>query len=515
MKTFKISTLIKGILAILCLSMVIISLYSIKSMYDAGESVKNLQLAANELRNLRTMNAHLTQARGDINYVYNDDSASNERLAKKATAVRNDLEQAKRAADEFVKIKHSDPERAALTNNIIQKADALMESYADNAQKLAAYVNHGFNNGVREVALDEAISEYNDYNEKVGDQLVDNFEREREETLIVMGVMLLVAVMISFFSWLVIKKSVFERLATASSILENIGAGQLYHQFEIGARNEIGAMMASLQNMNTSLTKIISSVRNTSERIGVDAAEIDRGNENLASRTEQQASALQQTAASMEEIKTTVSSNAENARQANELARQARMTANNGSVAMHDVVTTMEKISLSAMKISEINSVIDGIANQTNILALNAAVEAARAGEQGRGFSVVATEVRNLAKRSADAAKEISQLIDQSVKNVYDGSQLIENAGKTMEEIVTSVTHVSEIMQEITQASEEQSTGIGQIATAVNEMDLATQQNATFVEEASQMTHKVNAQGLELLQTVSLFQLSPAGLRPQ
>jgi len=177
---------------------------------------------------------------------------------------------------------------------------------------------------------------------------------------------------------------------------------------------------------------------------------------------------------------------------------------------MANVVSTMDKISKSARKISEINGVIDGIANQTNILALNAAVEAARAGEQGRGFSVVASEVRNLAARSADAAKEINLLINESVKNVDDGARLIEDAGKTMHEIVTSVTHVSNIMQEITQASEEQSTGVAQIAMAVNEMDLATQQNAAMVEESSVITQNLNNNARHLFDIVSFFRVEKA-----
>ena len=289
--------------------------------------------------------------------------------------------------------------------------------------------------------------------------------------------------------------------------LEKIGEGDLCHPFEVGAHNEIGAMLQSLKNMQGSITEIITAVRSASEQINVNAVEIDSNNQDLASRTEQQASALQETAASMEQIKTTVSNNAENARQANSLSQQARTAADNGSTVMSSVVSTMELISQSAHKISEINSVIDGIANQTNILALNAAVEAARAGEQGRGFSVVATEVRNLAKRSADAAKEISHLISESVKNVDDGARLIADAGKSMDQIVSSVTHVSNIMQEITHASEEQNTGVGQVAMAINEMDLATQQNAAMVEESAAITAGMSENAKQLSDTVAIFSI--------
>lgn len=512
MRTLKISTLIKGILITLCSCIILISAYSLKSLNDANKAFQELQVTTEKIRKLRNITQYLNDARGDINFVHNDAALAHDVLDRKSASINEQLTKARRSLEIFNSIHDTDEGRAKLTENLSQKIGNLIEAYAGNVRSLENYVNTGFNNGAKEVELAQANDEYNGYSVQLSNEVVNDFDNRMDTTQFVIGVMLLLSTIASFIAWIIIKKSVFERLSSASVMLEKIGSGELYHKFEIGARNEIGHMLESLLNMKTSLTATISSVRSTSELINTDSSEIDRGNENLASRTEQQASALQQTAASMEEIKTTVASNAENARQANELAHQARSTANSGSTVMHDVVNTMEKISLSARKISEINSVIDGIANQTNILALNAAVEAARAGEQGRGFSVVATEVRNLAKRSADAAKEISLLINQSVKNVDDGSKLIENAGQTMQEIVTAVTHVSDIMQEITQASEEQSTGVGQIASAVNEMDLATQQNAILVQESSQITHSLNQRARELYSTVSLFQLDPADI---
>ncbi|WP_312240741.1 methyl-accepting chemotaxis protein [Pantoea sp.] len=507
MKSLKISTLIKAILFILCLLIVIITGFAFKSMYQANISFGNISHLTQDIRELRNMSSSLALARGDINYVYNDDTATHEFLAQKAEAIKKALDNAKKYAENYDKIPAVNEQGKRLSDVVKAKFQALLTNYTEDMQSIARYNNHGFDNGVQENALEQAIAQYALFSEEIEHQTISRFDSEMESFFIVASVLLVFALIVSIFSHFIIKKSVFERLNMASTLLEKIGAGELYHEFDIGKPNEIGTMLASLQNMKNSLGKIIVSVRHISELIRKDAAEIDSGNLDLASRTEEQASALQQTAASMEEIKTTVSNNAENARQANTLSQQARNAADNGSLVMNNVVSTMEKISLSARKISEINSVIDGIANQTNILALNAAVEAARAGEQGRGFSVVATEVRNLAKRSADAAKEINHLISESVKNVDDGAKLIADAGKSMNEIVTSVTHVSNIMQEITQASEEQSSGVSQIAMAVNEMDLATQHNATMVEESSHITRNMNKNAGDLYDTVSVFKV--------
>jgi methyl-accepting chemotaxis protein len=239
-------------------------------------------------------------------------------------------------------------------------------------------------------------------------------------------------------------------------------------------------------------------------------SEIASGNADLSSRTESQASALEETASSMEELTSTVKQNAENAQQANQLVVSASDVALRGGEVVGQVVNTMSSIKESSRKIVDIIGVIDGIAFQTNILALNAAVEAARAGEQGRGFAVVASEVRNLAQRSAGAAKEIKALISDSVEKVDAGSQLVDQAGKTMNEIVTSVQHVADIMSEVTAASQEQSAGIEQVNRAIAQMDEITQQNAALVEQASAAAQSMQDQAGGLSQAVSVFKLDDA-----
>ena len=275
-----------------------------------------------------------------------------------------------------------------------------------------------------------------------------------------------------------------------------------------------GAFLRIKNDCNTTvdqLTSIVSEIREATETINTAAKEIAIGNTDLSQRTEEQASSLQQTAASMEELTSTVRQNADNARQANQLAETASHIAVKGGEAVGQVVGTMGAITSSSKKIADIISVIDGIAFQTNILALNAAVEAARAGEQGRGFAVVATEVRNLAQRSANAAKEIKGLIGDSVDKVESGSRLVADAGSTMEEVVRSVKRVTDIMAEITAASQEQSSGIEQVNQAVAQMDKVTQQNAALVEQAAAAAESMEEQAVGLSKTVSVFQLDAGG----
>ena len=302
--------------------------------------------------------------------------------------------------------------------------------------------------------------------------------------------------------------SITQPLNKAVGVAQKVAAGDLTSVIEVKSTDETGQLMLALKDMNESLKKIVSEVRSGTEAIGSGTKEIASGNADLSQRTEEQASSLEETASSMEELTSTVKQNAENAKQANQLAMGASTVAVKGGQVVSEVVTTMSSINESSKKIVDIIGVIDGIAFQTNILALNAAVEAARAGEQGRGFAVVASEVRNLAQRSAAAAKEIKALIGDSVDKVGAGTKLVDEAGKTMEEIVNSVKQVTAIMSEITAASQEQSAGIEQVNQAIMQMDEVTQQNAALVEEAAAAAEAMQEQAQHLTQTVGVFKLA-------
>ena len=304
-----------------------------------------------------------------------------------------------------------------------------------------------------------------------------------------------------------ITRSITRPITRAVQVAEAVSAGDLTSHIVVESHDETGQLMHALKNMNDKLVSIVGQVRAGTESISTASSEIAAGNLDLSSRTEEQASSLEETASSMEELTSTVKLNADNARSANQLAIDASQIASKGGVVVSEVVSTMGSINDSSRKIVDIISVIDAIAFQTNILALNAAVEAARAGEQGRGFAVVASEVRNLAQRSAAAAKEIKGLIDDSVEKVEAGSQLVDKAGRTMDEIVQSISHVTQIMNQITDASEEQRAGIEQVNQAVGQMDQVTQQNAALVEEAAAAAESMQEQAARLADVVGLFKL--------
>ncbi|MFJ2990160.1 methyl-accepting chemotaxis protein [Collimonas sp. NPDC087041] len=325
-----------------------------------------------------------------------------------------------------------------------------------------------------------------------------------------MGVLALsiAATLIGIFVGVLVTRSITRPLSRAVAIARKVADGDLTSTIVVNSTDETGQLMAALKDMNGSLENIISQVRNGTDTIATASGQIASGNQDLSSRTEQQASSLEETASSMEEMTSIVKQNADNAHQANRLAISASDVAVKGGEVVSRVVDTMGSIKDSSRKIVDIIGVIDGIAFQTNILALNAAVEAARAGEQGRGFAVVATEVRNLAQRSAGAAKEIKQLIGDSVEKVDVGSELVNQAGSTMSEIVASVKRVTDIMGEITSASREQEAGIEQINQAIGEMDTVTQQNAALVEEAAAATVSLQEQADNLAHVVRVFKLN-------
>jgi methyl-accepting chemotaxis protein len=313
----------------------------------------------------------------------------------------------------------------------------------------------------------------------------------------------------SLMAWLMwsVSSRTTRALSQAVQVARTVAAGDLSGEIVVSSRDEAGELMAALAEMNTRLRGVVDGVRQSSESVATASGQIAQGNTDLSQRTEEQASALEETAASMEELGSTVRQNADNARQANQLAASASEVAVRGGAVVGEVVETMKGINESSRRIADIISVIDGIAFQTNILALNAAVEAARAGEQGRGFAVVAAEVRSLAQRSADAAKEIKGLITTSVERVGQGSSLVDQAGATMKEVVSSIQRVTDIVGEISAASSEQATGVAQVGEAVSQMDQATQQNAALVEQSAAAAESLKDQALQLVQAVASFKL--------
>ena len=347
--------------------------------------------------------------------------------------------------------------------------------------------------------------QYLEQNDHLYDVAVaDNDSSYSMAVWIIISVLTVVLVVI-IAVWFGIKNVLIAPLQRLVESIRHIAGGDLEQDINVHGTNEMGQLADSLRHMQSELVRTVGDVRSGADAIYSGASEISAGNNDLSSRTEQQAASLEETAASMEELTATVKQNAENARQASHLALSASETAQKGGKVVDNVVQTMRDIAGSSQKIADIISVIDGIAFQTNILALNAAVEAARAGEQGRGFAVVAGEVRNLAQRSAQAAREIKSLIEDSVGRVEIGSTLVESAGETMDEIVSAVTRVTDIMGEIASASDEQSRGIDQVGLAVAEMDRVTQQNASLVEESAAAAAALEEQASRLTQAVAVF----------
>ncbi len=322
------------------------------------------------------------------------------------------------------------------------------------------------------------------------------------------GVATVLALVAGTLLTLLLARLLLGRMRLLSASVSGMADGDLHSAVPARGRDELGRLMRDLDSLRQRMQASIAQVRDASESVRVAADEISAGNSDLSQRTETQASSLQQTAASMEEISATVKNSADTARQATQLAASASTVAAKGGEVVDQVVGTMAQISESSRRIADIIGTVDGIAFQTNILALNAAVEAARAGEQGRGFAVVAGEVRSLAQRSAEAAREIKTLIGASVERVESGSRLVGEAGQTMGEIVTQVKRVSDLISEISAATQEQTSGIGQVSSAVTNLDEVTQQNAALVEEAAAAAESLRQQSVRLVDSVSVFRVT-------
>jgi len=359
----------------------------------------------------------------------------------------------------------------------------------------------------------ELMLEHRKYNETLGKAGAEEAQSIKRQAIALMACLGLLTFLAIATMGVLTTRAILGQLGTEPSVLCDVvsrfAAGDLRPIPGVADAAPL-SVLAMLGNMQHGLSEAVLTVRTGADGVATGSSQIASGNQDLSSRTEEQASSLQETAASMEELTTTVKHNADNARQANELAASATDAATKGGEVVGQFVATMEGISASSRKIADIISVIDGIAFQTNILALNAAVEAARAGEQGRGFAVVASEVRNLAQRSAQAAREIKSLISESVQRVEAAGGQVHEAGAAMAEIVSRVKRVTDLIGEITSATMEQSSGLGQISLAITQMDTVTQQNAALVEEGAAAAQSLKAQALRLTEAMSVFQLASA-----
>ena len=356
-------------------------------------------------------------------------------------------------------------------------------------------------------AYDASLGKLTQFQREKSARLEAQVDTDNRQGQMVLGGLCIAALLIAIACTVTVRRSITIPLQRAMTLAQEVAAGRLSSHHEACSRDETGQLLAALYKMNGDLFRIVGAVRDSSSTIVTASDEIAQGNQDLSARTEQQAGSLEETASSMEELTSTVQQNAGNVREADQLASAASSVAAKGSAVVAQVVDTMGSISASAGKINDIIGVIDGIAFQTNILALNAAVEAARAGEQGRGFAVVASEVRNLAQRSASAAKEIKALIETSARDVAAGTDLVGKAGATMHEIQSSVERVTTIMRDISLANGEQEAGIAQINVAITQMDAVTQQNAALVEEAAAASEALRDQAAHLGQLVGTFEL--------
>ncbi|GBO49842.1 methyl-accepting chemotaxis protein [Pectobacterium versatile] len=401
---------------------------------------------------------------------------------------------------------------------LFDELTGIRKQYGITIDQAITYALEGTDEQATAFLFNDVAKIQKSYFTKLGELLdyqQENVDKSKVETKLFISEALFWTLLLSAFSailgmliaWL-LTRSVTAPLSIALSSAQSIGEGDLRGTIAVDSRDEVGQLLEAMRDMQSSLTKTVITVRDNAESVATASIQIAQGNADLSSRTEEQASALEETSSTMTQLGMTVKNNADNARQADQLAKNASTVAQQGGQVVDDVVATMKAIDESSRSIADIINVIDSIAFQTNILALNAAVEAARAGEQGRGFAVVAGEVRSLAQRSAEAAKEIKTLITTSVERVEQGSDLANKAGETMQQVVVAIRQLTDTVAEISSASAEQSTGVDQVGIAVNQMDQTTQQNAALVEESAAAALSLQDQADLLVRAVSVFKVA-------
>lgn len=481
-----------------------------KEYFSVLQTIRQQQSTLNSswVELLQTRN---TLNRAGIRYMMDQNNiGSGSTVAELMQSATLSLKQAEKNWADYEALPRNSRQSTAAAIEIKRNYDIYHNALAELIQLLSAgKINAFFDQPTQgyQDGFEKQYMAYMQQNDRLYDIAVTDNNASYNQAMWVLACVLIVVLAVIFAVWFGIKTSLVAPMNRLIDSIRHIAGGDLVKSIEVDGSNEVGQLAESLRHMQSELVRTVGDVRNGANAIYSGASEIATGNNDLSSRTEQQAASLEETAASMEQLTATVKQNAENARQASHLALSASETAQRGGNVVDSVVQTMRDISTSSQKIADIISVIDGIAFQTNILALNAAVEAARAGEQGRGFAVVAGEVRNLAQRSAQAAREIKTLIEDSVGKVDVGSTLVESAGETMAEIVSAVTRVTDIMGEIASASDEQSRGIDQVGLAVVEMDRVTQQNAALVEESAAAAAALEEQASRLTEAVAVFRI--------
>ncbi|CAG9185283.1 methyl-accepting chemotaxis protein [Cupriavidus pampae] len=519
-QNIQIRTLLRGAMGSLTAILLLVGgagLHGISQSNDALKETYSNQLASAQALSeamIGTTRVRLALDRGVM------PGAENEDLKKHVDRSKLFVDSSDTAWQRYMALPQGDEEKALATELLRKRQDFFSKGVTPLQQALLAQNRDEALRLARDVLpeLQRSLSTAHEALEKFQMQAgKENFEgaQTRFERLRVMAVVLIaLGILIAIVGTLTLHRAIVRPVEEALGVFERMARGDLTSRIVSVSRNEIGRMMQALAAMQESLSGIVTQVRGGTDSIASATQQISAGNTDLSQRTEEQASSLEQTAASMEELTTVVRQNADNARQAGMLAGEASQIALKGGDVVGRVVETMNEINGSSRKVVEIIGVIEGIAFQTNILALNAAVEAARAGEQGRGFAVVAGEVRSLAQRSANAAKEIEALISESGQRVESGTRLVAEAGQTMGEIVQAVRRVTDIMNEIGAATQEQTTGIEQVNQAVSQMDEVTQQNAALVEEAAAAAGALEEQAQKLKNVVSVFTLAASGTRP-